>query len=164
EDEPAEGAGGAADPFAGVVNRTGGLGYLPQDPRLDGVDDQITAVRHIISGRGFDEAMTRIEKLRLQMEEDPSERAVARFTRAKAAQLQAKEIDRLQTLVDRFGAKASKASMAHSIEKRIVRLEHAKVEAPKAGRSVHVTFPPPPPPGRVVMEGEGLGVRYGPLE
>src|SRR4051812_47890908 len=75
--------GGAADPFAGVVNRTGGLGYLPQDPRLDGVDDQIPAVRHIISGRGFDEAMTRIEKLRLQMEEDPSERAVSRFTRAE---------------------------------------------------------------------------------
>ena len=34
-------------------------------------------------GRGFDEAMVRIEKLRLQMEEDPSERAVSRFTRAE---------------------------------------------------------------------------------
>ena len=41
------------------------------------------AVRHILSGRGFDEAMVRIEKLRLQMEEDPSERAVSRFTRAE---------------------------------------------------------------------------------
>jgi len=292
--------GGAADPFAGVVNRTGGLGYLPQDPRLDGVDDQIPAVRHILSGRGFDDAMTRIEKLRLQMEEDPSERAVDRFTQAeerfrvdggysaesearriaaglgleadrldlpvgalsggqrrrveiarilfagsdvllldeptnhldsdakewllgfmrgyrgallvishdldlldeaitrvlhldryddaslgsmeeykgtyseylanrakdevrlaKAAQRQAKEIDRLQTLVDRFGAKASKASMAHSIEKRIVRLEDSKVDAPKGNRSVHVTFPPPPSPGRLVLEGDRLAVRYG---
>ncbi|MEO6318887.1 MAG: ATP-binding cassette domain-containing protein, partial [Acidimicrobiales bacterium] len=257
--------GGADDPFAGVVNRTGGLGYLPQDPRLDGVDESTTAMRHILSGRGFDEAIIRIEKLRIQMEEDPSERAVSRFTRAeeqfrndggyaaesealriaaglgldaerldlpvgslsggqkrrveisrilfagsdlllldeptnhldsdakewllgfmrayrgallvishdldlldeaitrvlhldryddaslgtieeykgtysqyvlaraqdevrlaKVAQRQAKEIDRLQTLVDRFGAKASKASMAHSIEKRIVRLEDSK--------------------------------------
>ena len=75
--------GGAADPFAGVVNRTGGLGYLPQDPRLDGVDDQIPALRHILSGRGFDEAIMRMEKLRLQMEEDPSDRAVDRFTRAE---------------------------------------------------------------------------------
>src|SRR3954454_24759916 len=57
--------GGAADPFAGVVNRTDALGSLPQDPRMDGVDDGVTAVRHIISGRGFDEAMVRIEKLRL---------------------------------------------------------------------------------------------------
>ena len=295
--------GGVEAPFAGVVNRTGGLGYLPQDPRLDGVDDQITAVRHVLSGRGFDEAALRIEKLRLQLEEDPSERAVDRFTRAeeqfrldggyaaesevrriaaglgldadrldlpiaalsggqrrrveiarilfagsdvllldeptnhldsdakewllefmrsyrgallvishdldlldeaitrvlhldryddaslgsmeeykgtyseyvanrakdevrlaKAAQRQAKEVDRLQTLVDRFGAKASKASMAHSIEKRIVRLESTKVDAPRASRSVYVRFPPPPPPGRVVLEGEGLAVRYGELE
>ena len=292
--------GGASDPFAGVVNRTGGLGYLPQDPRLDGVDDQIPALRHILSGRGFDEAIMRMEKLRLQMEEDPSERAVDRFTRAeeqfrvdggysaesealriaaglgldadrlhlpvgvlsggqrrqveisrilfagsdvllldeptnhldsdakewllgfmrqyrgallvishdldlldeaitrvlhldryddaslgsmeeykgtytaylanrakdevrlaKAAQRQAKEIDRLQTLVDRFGAKASKASMAHSIEKRIVRLEDSKVEVSKGNRSVHVKFPPPPPPGRLVLEGDSLAVRYG---
>ena len=295
--------GGAEAPFAGVVNRTGGLGYLPQDPRLDGVDDQIPALRHVLSGRGFDEAATRIEKLRLQIEEDPTERAVDRFTRAeeafrldggyaaesevlriaaglgldadrldlpiaalsggqrrrveiarilfagsdvllldeptnhldsdakewlldfmrayrgallvishdldlldeaitrvlhldryddasvgsmeeykgtyseyvanrakdevrlaKMAQRQAKEVDRLQTLVDRFGAKASKASMAHSIEKRIVRLESTKVDAPRASRTVHVRFPPPPPPGRVVLEGEGLAVRYGDLE
>ena len=75
--------GGAADPYAGVVHRSGGLGYLPQDPRLDGVDDATPAVRHVLSGRGFDEAMVRIEKLRIQMEEDPSERAVSRFTRAE---------------------------------------------------------------------------------
>ena len=266
--------GGAADPYAGVVHRT----RRPRLParRTRGSTASTTpppAVRHILSGRGFDEAMVRIEKLRLQMEEDPSERAVSRFTRAeeqfrldggyaaesevrriaaglgleddrldlpigslsggqkrrveiarilfagsdvllldeptnhldsdakewllgfmrayqgraardqprprparrghhprappraprrdrprrrsrstraptreylaarakdevrlaKLAQRQAKEIDRLQTLVDRFGAKATKASMAHSIEKRIVRLEDSKVEAP-AGR------------------------------
>jgi ATPase subunit of ABC transporter with duplicated ATPase domains len=295
--------GGAADPFAGVVHRSGGLGYLPQDPRLDGVDDTTTAVRHILSGRGFDEAMTRLEKLRLQMEEDASDRAVERFTRAeeqfnveggyaaesevrriaaglgleadrldlpigalsggqrrrveiarilfagsdvllldeptnhldsdakewllgfmrayrgallvishdldlldeaitrvlhldryddaaigtmeeykgtysqylsarakdeerlaKMAQRQAKEIDRLQTIVDRFGAKATKATMAHSIEKRITRLEAGAVEVSKGNRSVHVRFPPPPPSGRVALEGEDLAVRYGDLQ
>ena len=295
--------GGAADPYAGVVHRSGGLGYLPQDPRLDGVDDSTTAVRHILSGRGFDEAMVRIEKLRVQMEEDPSERAVRRFSQAeerfrldggyaaesevrriaaglgleadrldqpvgalsggqrrrveiarilfagsdvllldeptnhldsdakdwlldfmrsyrgallvishdldlldeaitrvlhlerrdetgigeideykgtysqylearakdevrlaKIAERQQKEIDRLQSLVDRFGAKATKASMAHSLEKRIVRIERDKVDAPRAGRSVHVRFPPPPPPGRLVLEGKDLAVRYGDLE
>jgi ATPase subunit of ABC transporter with duplicated ATPase domains len=295
--------GAAADPAAGVVHRRGGLGYLPQDPRLDGVDDALPAVRHILSGRGLDEAMERIEKLRIQMEEEPSERAVARFTRAeerfrvdggyaaesearriaaglglegdrldvpvgalsggqkrrveiarilfagsdvllldeptnhldsdakdwllgfmrayrgallvishdldlldeaitrvlhldrrdddsvgtldeykgtysqylvarekdeirlaKVAQRQAKEIDRLQSLVDRFGAKATKAAMAHNLEKRIARIEDGRVDAPRAARSVHVRFPPPPKPGRLVLEGRDLAVRYGNLE
>ncbi len=38
------------------------------------------------------------------------------------------------------------------------------MEAPRATRSVHVRFPPPPAPGRLVLEGEGLAVRYGDLE
>src|SRR3546814_1616896 len=80
------------------------------------------------------------------------------------AQRQAKEIDRLQTIVDRFGAKASKASMAHSIEKRIDRMAAGAVDAPKANRSVHVRFPPPPAPGRTVLEAADLAVRYGQLE
>jgi hypothetical protein len=42
---------------------------------------------------------------------------------AKKAATQQKEIDRLQGVVDRFGAKATKAAMAHSIEKRIARIE-----------------------------------------
>ena len=262
-------------------------------------------MRHILSGRGFDEAMVRIEKLRIQMEEDPSERAVSRFTRAeeqfrldggyaaesevrriaaglgleddrldqpigslsggqkrrveiarilfagsdlllldeptnhldsdakewlldfmrayrgallvishdldlldeaitrvlhldrydddqprrrsrstraptreylaarakdevrlaKAAQRQAKEIDRLQTLVDRFGAKATKASMAHSIEKRIVRLEDSKVEAP-AGVALGARPLPArrPSPAGSCSRAKGLAVRYGDLE
>src|SRR6185503_8540844 len=35
------------------------------------------------SGRGLDEAAQRVEKLRLAMEEDPSERNVARFAKAE---------------------------------------------------------------------------------
>jgi ATPase subunit of ABC transporter with duplicated ATPase domains len=75
--------GGEAEPFAGVVHRSGGLGYLSQDPRLDGVADDRLGVQHILSGRGLDEAMVRIEKLRLRMEEDPSDRNVARYSRAE---------------------------------------------------------------------------------
>ena len=73
--------GGAAAPKAGVVHRTGGLGYLSQDPRLDAIDDGTTAVDHVLSGRGLDVARVRLEKLRIAIEEDPSDRNVARFTR-----------------------------------------------------------------------------------
>ncbi|MDP1804924.1 MAG: ATP-binding cassette domain-containing protein, partial [Acidimicrobiales bacterium] len=37
----------------------------------------------------------------------------------------------------------------------------SKVTVSKGNRSVHVKFPPPPPPGRLVLEGHGLAVRYG---
>jgi ATPase subunit of ABC transporter with duplicated ATPase domains len=292
--------GGAAPAAAGSVLRSGALGYLPQDPRIAGVLDGRTAVQHILSGRGLDEAMVRIEKLRAQMEEDPSEANVARFSRAedtfrheggyaaeaevrsiayglglgaesmdlplgvlsggerrrvelsrilyagsdvllldeptnhldadaktwlmkflrtyrgallvishdlelldeaitrvihlertsedatgsiteykgtysqyraarakdeerlaKKAAADTKEIARLQAFIDRFGAKATKASMAHSMEKRIARIEAATVEVPTGDRAVRVRFPPPPHCGRVALEATGLTKGYG---
>ena len=65
--------GGAAQPAGGTVHRTGALGYLPQDPRHRRLLDGATALTHVLSGRGLDEATVRIEKLRLAMEEDPSD-------------------------------------------------------------------------------------------
>jgi ATPase subunit of ABC transporter with duplicated ATPase domains len=292
--------GGAAAPIAGVVHRSGGLGYLPQDPRIAGLLDGTTAVRHILSGRGFDDAAVRIEKLRLQLEEDPSERNVARYSRAeeefrqaggyaadaearsiahglglgadrldlpisvlsggerrrvelsrilfagsdvllldeptnhidadakawlmkflrayrgallvishdldlldeaitrvlhldrngedavghmveykgtysqyqtarakdevrlaKMAAAQSKEINRLQTWVDRFGAKATKASQAHSLEKRIARIESDRIDAPQGAKQLHLRLPDPPHCGKVVLEAEGLRKGYG---
>jgi len=294
--------GGADGPAGGVVNRTGGLGYLPQDPRLDGVPDDISALTHILSGRGLDEMAIRIEKLRLAIEEDPSSRNVERYSRAeeqfqtdggyraeaeirrlaaglsladdrldlpigvlsggerrrvelvrilfagselllldeptnhldsdakewllgfmrayrgallvishdldlldeaitrvlhldrgghdetgtmveykgtysqylaqrerdearlaKQAAAQAKEVDRLQTIVDRFGAKATKAAMAHSLEKRITRIQAGGVDGPARRRDMRVRFPEPPHAGRTVLEVSDLTKSYGDL-
>jgi ATPase subunit of ABC transporter with duplicated ATPase domains len=292
--------GGEAEPIAGKITRKGGFGYLPQDPRIAGIYDGRSAISHILSGRNIDDDLMRIEKLRIAMEEDASERNVQRFSRAeeefalkggyaaesearsiaaglgmngerldlpvgvlsggerrrvelsrilfagsdallldeptnhldidaktwllgflrqyrgallvishdldlldeaitrvlhldrvaedatghiveyrgtysqyqraraddeerlaKKAALQAKEIDRLQTVVDRFGAKATKAAMAHSIEKRIDRLQGEKVNAPNASRRIQVKFPDPPPCGTTVITAEHLCKGYG---
>ena len=75
--------GGETEPAAGRVVRKGAFGYLPQDPRIAGVLDGRTAVAHILSGRGIDAELERIEKLRIAMEELPDERNVARYTRAE---------------------------------------------------------------------------------
>ncbi len=75
--------GGEADAAAGRVVRRGAFGYLPQDPRIAGVLDGRRAVAHVLSGRGIDEELERIEKLRIAMEERPDERNVARYTRAE---------------------------------------------------------------------------------
>jgi ATPase subunit of ABC transporter with duplicated ATPase domains len=292
--------GGEAEPAAGRVVRSGAFGYLPQDPRIAGVLDGRTAVSHILSGRGIDAEMERIEKLRIAMEERPDERNVARYTRAEeifrtnggyaadsearaiAAGLgldsgrvdaaigvlsggerrrvelarilfagsdvlcldeptnhldidakewlmgflrtyrgallvishdlvlldeaitrvlhldrpredavgtiveykgtysqyvearaadeqrqatlairQAKERARMQRFVDRFGAKATKASLAHSMEKRIARLDAERVEAPTGDKVLRVRFPSPPAPGRTVVTATGLAKSYG---
>ncbi len=292
--------GGAVDPKSGTVVRRGGFGYLPQDPRIEGVLDGRTAVTHVLSGRGIDEETIRIEKLRIALEQDPTERNIARYSRAeenfrvnggygaesearalaaglglgedrielpigvlsggerrrvelarilfagsdvlcldeptnhldidakmwllnymrqykgallvishdlelldeaitrvlhldrptetavgtvveykgtysqyvaaraederrllKQAAAQSKEIARMQTVVDRFGAKATKAAMAHNMEKRIARLEVDRVHAPKGGKAITVRFPDPPPCGQTVVRATQMCKGYG---
>ncbi len=292
--------GGELEPAAGKVLRKGGFGYLSQDPRVDGVPDTRPAVTHVLSGRGIDDQLDRIEKLRVAMEADPNERNVARYSKAqdefastggyaaesearsimaglglspdrmelpigvlsggerrrvelsrilfagsdlllldeptnhldvdakswlldfmrkyrgallvishdldlldeaitrvihldrpnedslgkvveykgtysqykaarvkdeerltKVAAMQSKEIARLQAVVDRFGAKATKAAMAHSKEKQIARLEGQRVEAGPGDRSLRVKFPEPPACGATVITAEHLSKAYG---
>jgi ATPase subunit of ABC transporter with duplicated ATPase domains len=74
---------GEQPPAGGTVLRQGDFGYLLQEARPRGEGVEATALSHILSGRGFDEQAQRIEKLRLRLEEDPSERNVARFSRAE---------------------------------------------------------------------------------
>jgi ATPase subunit of ABC transporter with duplicated ATPase domains len=76
---------GEAPAHTGIVHRQGGLGYLPQDPRISGVPDDTSALNHVLSGRGLDDAAVRLEKLRVRLEEDTSQRNVERFSRAQDA-------------------------------------------------------------------------------
>ena len=68
----------------GTVLRRGALGYLSQDPRTAATTTGagITALDHVLSGRGLDQLAVTIEKRRLALEEDPSEANVARHARA----------------------------------------------------------------------------------
>ena len=292
--------GGEAEATQGSVVRKGGFGYLPQDPRIGGVHDSRRAITHVLSGREIDDQITRIEKLRIAMEESPSDEAVTRYSKAeetfrvnggyaaesearaiaaglglgqdrmelelgvlsggerrrvelarilfagsdvlcldeptnhldidakqwllgflrqyrgallvishdlelldeaitrvlhldrpnegdtghlieyrgtytqyvsaraederrqaKLAAQQEREIARMQKVVDRFGAKATKAAMAHNMEKRIARLESDRVNAPDKGRRIEVRFPEPPPCGVTVVTVAELCKGYG---
>ncbi|HEY3810361.1 MAG TPA: ABC-F family ATP-binding cassette domain-containing protein [Acidimicrobiales bacterium] len=75
--------GGEAPAAAGTVSVQGRLGFLSQDPRAGHRATAATGLAHILSGRGLDEAATQLEKLRLAMEEHPSERAISRFAKAE---------------------------------------------------------------------------------
>jgi len=77
--------GGGAAPAGGRIVRQGALGYLSQAPPARGAGVEATALSHVLSGRGLDEAGQRLEKLLLVVEEDPSEANVARFGLAEEA-------------------------------------------------------------------------------
>jgi ATPase subunit of ABC transporter with duplicated ATPase domains len=74
---------GEAQPARGTILRRGRLGYLRQDPRLHRGDPGLTALAHILEGRSFATGAERVEKLRLAVEESPTERNVARYARAE---------------------------------------------------------------------------------
>ncbi len=68
----------------GDVVRRGALGYLSQDPRTAAATtaEGLSALDHVLSGRGLDQLAVTIEKRRLALEENPSEANVARHARA----------------------------------------------------------------------------------
>ena len=293
--------GGMAEPKAGAIHRPSAFGYLPQDPRLDGVPDDRTALTHVLGGRGLDALMEQLEKLRAAMEEAPGDEGIVqRWSRthdrfeheggyaaeaearsllaglglrrdradlpigvlsggerrrvelarilfggsdlllldeptnhldndardwllgflrtyrgalimvshdielldesitrvlhldrsgeadagtlveykgtytqyvkaraadevrlAKIAARQQTEIARLQTLVDRWGAKQSKAAFANALETRIERIKSEGVAGPSARRGLRLRLPAPPPSGRTSLEVTGLAKGYG---
>ena len=76
---------GEAPPLQGAVVCRGRLGWLPQEPRRQHEADAGRALDHVLAGRGLDDAMVRLEKLRLAVDEDPSGANVARFSKAEDA-------------------------------------------------------------------------------
>jgi ATPase subunit of ABC transporter with duplicated ATPase domains len=75
--------GGADRPRAGRVERPPLTGYLSQDPRSDAVPDDTLVLSHVLSGRGLDELQSRLERLRVAMDEDPTSRNIERFGAAQ---------------------------------------------------------------------------------
>ena len=103
--------------------------------------------RKLISYRGnYDEYLT--------------QKAARQEQHLAAYKNQQREINRLQTFIDRFGAKNTKASQAQSKRKQIERMD--KIEAPdSAGRRVAFQFPQPERSGRKVLELKGVDHAYG---
>src|SRR5439155_984713 len=54
---------GEEQPARGAILRRGRLGYLRQDPRSRLQDPGLTAIAHVLDGRGVAEATARLEKL-----------------------------------------------------------------------------------------------------
>ncbi len=73
---------------------------------------------------------------------------------------QAKKIEETEKLIEKFRAKASKASMAQSLIKKLDKVE--RIEVDEDDNSVMtVSFPVSVTPGRVVIEAEKVTKKYG---
>ncbi len=138
-------------------NYKGALLVISHDLEL--LDEAITRVLHL--DRPDEDGSGEVCEYRGTYTQYKRSRAEDESRAQKKAILQAKEVDRLQSVVDRFGAKASKATMAHSIEKRIVRIEAEGTGIRKKDRAFTVKFPDPPQSGITVVTTKGLSKGYG---
>jgi len=90
------------------------------------------------------------------------QRTARREQQLAAFKNQQREIAKLQTFIDRFGAKNTKAAQAQSKRKQIERME--KIEAPEPETaSVHFRFPQPARSGARVLELKHVEHAYGEL-
>ncbi|OIQ21346.1 MAG: glycosyl transferase family 2 [Flavobacterium sp. MedPE-SWcel] len=73
---------------------------------------------------------------------------------------QGKKIEQTEKLIEKFRAKASKASMAQSLIKKLDKVE--RIEVDEDDNSVmNISFPVSVTPGRVVVEAEDVTKKYG---
>ena len=79
----------------------------------------------------------------------------------RQAKAQQREIAKTQAFIDRFRAKATKASQAQSRIKQLEKIELIEVEDDDAVMSFR--FPPPPPGGNTVVRLEKACKAYGPI-
>jgi len=74
---------------------------------------------------------------------------------------QQSEIAQIESFVERFRYKASKARQVQSRIKLLDKMERVEVDDPNSS-AIHFLFPPAPSSGRVVVECKDLTKRYGP--
>lgn len=138
-------------------NYKGALLVISHDLEL--LDEAITRVLHL--DRPNEDDIGMVYEYRGTYSQYKRSRAEDEARAEKKAMMQAKEVARLQEVVDRFGAKATKATMAHSIEKRIARIESESTGVRKKDRVLTVKFPDPPQSGVTVVNATGLSKGYG---
>jgi ATP-binding cassette subfamily F protein 3 len=92
----------------------------------------------------------------VEMREERREKMMAAMSN------QQKQIAQMERTINRFMAKASKTSLAQSMQKKLEKIDRIEVE--DADTSVmNIRFPEPPRAGQIVMEAKGLSKSYGHL-
>ncbi|HEX2613186.1 MAG TPA: ABC-F family ATP-binding cassette domain-containing protein [Fibrobacteria bacterium] len=107
----------------------------------------------------LDLRMGKLDLYSLPFEKYEEERAMRVALQQKSAAKAQDEIDRLNKFIDRFKAKASKATLAKSAIKKRDRIEVVEVE--REGPSMRLRFPAIEYAGATAWKAENIGKRYG---
>jgi len=83
-----------------------------------------------------------------------------RTQQLQAQKNQAKSIEQTEKLINKFRAKATKASMAQSLIKKLNKVERIEVDSEDTS-VMHVRFPLSKQPGKIIVEAKDLSKSYG---
>ena len=115
--------------------------------------DQVTnRTIEIVAGRIYDYTTSYSKYLVLREEI---------ISQQKAAQKnQEKQIQQTEKLIEKFRAKASKASMAQSLIKKLDKIERIAVDV-EDNQAMKLSFPVAKQPGKIILQGESIVKSYG---
>jgi ATPase subunit of ABC transporter with duplicated ATPase domains len=118
------------------------------------LDHAITKVLHI-SNQRLTEWKGNYSKFQVQHEADQTQRA-------RAAELERREIKRLSALADSMRASTEKrARKAKALDKRVERMEAGRTTVDRRERASVFKLPAPPRSGAIPLDVVKLGIRYG---
>ncbi|WP_297696124.1 ABC-F family ATP-binding cassette domain-containing protein [uncultured Eudoraea sp.] len=133
-----------------LLNFTGALVLVSHDRMF--LDNVTNRTIEISLGRIYD--YNKPYSKYLELREEIKEQQLS------ARKNQEKEIQQTERLIDKFRAKASKASMAQSLIKKLDRMERIEVDEDDLS-AMKLRFPISVTPGKVIFEMENLSKSYG---
>lgn len=113
-----------------------------------------------VTNRTIEISLGKIYDYKLPYSEYLEQRNEIREKQLQAQKNQEKEIKHTEQLIEKFRAKANKASMAQSLIKKLDKVERIQVDVQDTA-VMNVRFPMSVQPGKVVVEARNAGKAYG---
>lgn len=136
-----------------LINHRGAILLISHDRRF--LDSVTKRTVELSNGKAYDYKAPYSKYVQLRREEIELQKA--------AMKNQEKYIEKTEQLIDKYRAKANKASFAQSLIKKLDKLERVEVDDFEVAK-INIRFPPAPHSGKVVLETHGLTKQYDQLE
>lgn len=132
-----------------LLSHRGAIILISHDRRF--LDSVTKRTIEISNGKAYDYKASYSKYVELRKQEIELQRS--------AKKNQEKFIKETEQLIDKFRAKASKASFAQSLMKKLDRIEKVEIDDFEAAK-INIRFPPAPHSGKVVLETKNLTKKY----